>query len=33
MASTESPTKVEFETIPRNKVYQEVAKQLERRIT
>jgi len=33
MASTESPTRVEFETIPRNKVYQEVAKQLERRIT
>ena len=33
MASTESPTRVEFETIPRNKVYQEVARQLERRIT
>jgi GntR family transcriptional repressor for pyruvate dehydrogenase complex len=33
MASTASPTRVEFETIPRNKVYQEVARQLERRIT
>jgi GntR family transcriptional repressor for pyruvate dehydrogenase complex len=32
MPSTESPTRVEFETIPRNKVYQEVAKQLEWRI-
>ena len=30
---TESPAKLGFETIPRNKVYQEVAKQLERRIT
>jgi len=30
---TESPAKLGFEAIPRNKVYQEVAKQLERRIT
>src|ERR1019366_9545941 len=30
---TESPAKLGFETIPRNKVYQEVAKQLERHIT
>ena len=30
---TESPAKVGFEAIPRSKVYQEVAKQLERRIT
>ena len=29
---TESPARVGFETIPRNKVYQEVAKQLERHI-
>jgi len=33
MIETESPAKVGFEVIPRNKVYQEVAKQLERRIT
>jgi GntR family transcriptional repressor for pyruvate dehydrogenase complex len=33
MLGTESPARVEFEAIPRNKVYQEVAKQLERRIT
>jgi len=33
MASTESAARVGFEAIPRNKVYQEVAKQLERRIT
>src|SRR5271166_696554 len=33
MKATESPARVEFEAIPRNKVYQEVAKQLERRIT
>lgn len=32
MPSAESPTRVEFEAIPRNKVYQEVAKQLERRV-
>jgi len=31
--SAHPPARVEFETIPRNKVYQEVAKQLERRIT
>src|ERR1039458_4851273 len=30
---TESPAKLGFDAIPRNKVYQEVAKQLERRIT
>lgn len=30
---TESPTRFGLETIPRNKVYQEVARQLERRIT
>lgn len=33
MPSAESPARVEFETIPRNKVYQEVARQLEQRIT
>ena len=33
MMGTESPAKLGFEAIPRNKVYQEVAKQLERRIT
>jgi GntR family transcriptional repressor for pyruvate dehydrogenase complex len=33
MLGAESPTKVGFEAIPRNKVYQEVARQLERRIT
>jgi GntR family transcriptional repressor for pyruvate dehydrogenase complex len=33
MIGTESPAKVGFEAISRNKVYQEVAKQLERRIT
>src|SRR5271166_2478867 len=33
MLGTESPTKVGFEAIPRNKVYREVARQLERRIT
>ena len=33
MLGTESPAKVGFEAIPRNKVYQAVAKQLERRIT
>jgi len=33
MTETASPAKVGFEAIPRNKVYQEVAKQLERRIT
>ena len=32
MMGTESPARVGFETIPRNKVYQEVAKQLERHI-
>ncbi len=32
MMGTESPARVGFEAIPRNKVYQEVAKQLERRI-
>ena len=31
--STHPPARVEFETIPRNKVYQDVARQLERRIT
>jgi GntR family transcriptional repressor for pyruvate dehydrogenase complex len=31
--STHPPARVEFEVIPRNKVYQEVARQLERRIT
>ena len=30
---TESPARIEFEAISRNKVYQEVAKQLERHIT
>jgi GntR family transcriptional regulator, transcriptional repressor for pyruvate dehydrogenase complex len=33
MKATESPARVEFEAIPRNKVYQAVAKQLQRRIT
>jgi GntR family transcriptional regulator, transcriptional repressor for pyruvate dehydrogenase complex len=33
MVSTESQARVGFEAIPRNKVYQEVARQLERRIT
>jgi GntR family transcriptional repressor for pyruvate dehydrogenase complex len=33
MISTESPARVAFEAIPRNKVYQEVAKRLEQRIT
>jgi GntR family transcriptional repressor for pyruvate dehydrogenase complex len=33
MLATESPARVGFEAISRNKVYQEVAKQLERRIT
>jgi len=33
MASANPPSRVEFETIPRSKVYQEVARQLERRIT
>ena len=33
MMGTESPARVGFEVIPRNKVYQEVAKQLERHIT
>jgi GntR family transcriptional regulator, transcriptional repressor for pyruvate dehydrogenase complex len=33
MKAAESPARVEFEAIPRNKVYQAVAKQLERRIT
>ncbi|MFZ1167503.1 MAG: FadR/GntR family transcriptional regulator [Candidatus Sulfotelmatobacter sp.] len=33
MATTASAPKTGFEAIPRNKVYQEVAKQLERRIT
>jgi GntR family transcriptional repressor for pyruvate dehydrogenase complex len=33
MLSTESPARLGFEAIPRNKVYQEVARQLERRIT
>ena len=33
MIATASRVKVEFEAIPRNKVYQEVAKRLERRIT
>jgi GntR family transcriptional repressor for pyruvate dehydrogenase complex len=32
MIETESPAKVGFEAIPRSKVYQEVAKQLERQI-
>ena len=32
MMGTESPARVGFETIPRSKVYQEVAKQLERHI-
>ena len=31
--STHPPARVEFESIPRNKVYREVARQLERRIT
>jgi GntR family transcriptional repressor for pyruvate dehydrogenase complex len=33
MFETESPAKTAFEAIPRHKVYQEVARQLERRIT
>ena len=33
MIATESPARFEFETVPRGKVYQAVAKQLERRIT
>lgn len=33
MISTELPPRIEFEPIPRNKVYQAVAKQLRRRIT
>ncbi|MGA2902219.1 MAG: FadR/GntR family transcriptional regulator [Candidatus Korobacteraceae bacterium] len=33
MLATEAPAKVGFETIPRNKVYQAVARQLERHIT
>ena len=33
MIATASRARVEFEAIPRNKVYQEVAKRLERRIT
>jgi len=33
MIGTESPARVGFEAIPRSKVYQEVAKQLERHIT
>src|SRR5271157_778397 len=33
MMDAESPARVGFETIPRNRVYQEVARQLERRIT
>ena len=33
MIETESSARVEFEAIPRHKVYQEVAKQLERRIS
>ncbi len=33
MLGTESPARSGFEAIPRNKVYQEVARQLERRIT
>src|SRR5271167_2297946 len=33
MKATESPARVVFEAIPRNKVYQAVARQLERRIT
>src|SRR5271157_5664201 len=33
MKATESSARVEFEAIPRNKVYQAVAKQLQRRIT
>ena len=33
MMDAESPARVGFEAIPRNKVYQEVARQLERRIT
>ncbi len=32
MTATAAPAQVEFEAIPRNKVYQEVAKRLERRI-
>jgi len=33
MAATQAPAGTDFETIPRNKVYQEVARQLERHIT
>jgi GntR family transcriptional repressor for pyruvate dehydrogenase complex len=33
MIDTESPARIEFEAVPRGKVYQAVAKQLERRIT
>lgn len=33
MIDTESPARVEFEAVPRGKVYQAVAKQLEQRIT
>jgi GntR family transcriptional regulator, transcriptional repressor for pyruvate dehydrogenase complex len=33
MVATQAPAGSDFETIPRNKVYQEVAKQLERHIT
>ncbi len=33
MIATASPTRAGFEAIPRNKVYQEVARQLELRIT
>ena len=33
MLTAESSARVGFETIPRNKVYQEVARQLERRIS
>jgi GntR family transcriptional repressor for pyruvate dehydrogenase complex len=32
MLGTESPARIEFEAIPRNKVYQEVARQLEQHI-
>ncbi len=33
MAATQAPARAEFEAIPRSKVYQEVARQLERHIT
>jgi GntR family transcriptional repressor for pyruvate dehydrogenase complex len=33
MVTTQAPARVEFEAIPRNKVYQEVARQLERHIS